>query len=65
MEEKLLCVNNSALLFDQFAILQSTLWLRWTPLGPGALNDSFLQNICSEKQKLPRIFYALRKAKNF
>ena len=31
----------------------------------GASNDCFLWNICSEKQKLPRIFYSLRKAKNF
>ena len=30
----------------------------------GASNDCFLWNICSEKQKLPRIFYSLRKAKN-
>ena len=30
----------------------------------GAPNDSFLYNICLEKQKLPRIFYSLRKAKN-
>ena len=31
----------------------------------GAPNDGFLWNICSEKQNLPRIFYSLRKAKNF
>ena len=31
----------------------------------GAPNDYFLWNICSEKQKLIRIFYSLRKAKNF
>ena len=31
---------------------------------PGAPNDCFLWNISSEKQKLPRIFYSLRKAKN-
>ena len=27
-------------------------------------NDCFLWNICSEMQKLPRIFYSLRKAEN-
>ena len=31
----------------------------------GAPEDHFLYYICSEKQKLPRIFYSLRKAKNF
>ena len=31
----------------------------------GAPNDCFLLNICSEKQILRRIFYHLRKAKNF
>ena len=31
----------------------------------GAPNDCCLWNICSEKQKLPRIFYSLRKAENF
>ena len=31
----------------------------------GAPNDCFLWNICSERQKLPRIFYSLRKAENF
>ena len=30
----------------------------------GAPNDCFLWNICSERQKLPRIFYSLRKAEN-
>ena len=30
----------------------------------GAPNDCFLWNICSEKKKLPKIFYRLRKAKN-
>ena len=28
-------------------------------------NDCFLWHICSEMQKLPRIFYSLRKAENF
>ena len=31
----------------------------------GAPIDCFLQNICSEKQMLPRIFFDLRTAKNF
>ena len=31
----------------------------------GVPNDCFLQNISSEKQILPRIFYYLRTAKNF
>ena len=31
----------------------------------GAPEDHFLYYICSEKQKLRRIFYSLRKAKNF
>ena len=31
----------------------------------GAPNDRFLYTTCSENQKLPRIFYTLRKAKNF
>ena len=31
----------------------------------GALNDCFLSNICSEKQKLPIFLYSLRKAKKF
>ena len=31
----------------------------------GAPNDCFLQNICSEKQILPRILYYLRTAKHF
>ena len=31
----------------------------------GAPKDCFLCNICSEKQKLPRIFYSLSKAENF
>ena len=31
----------------------------------GAPNDCFLSDICSEKQKLPRFFYSLRKAKKF
>ena len=30
----------------------------------GAPNDCFLWNICAEKQKLPRMFYSLWKAKN-
>ena len=31
----------------------------------GASSDCFLQNICSENQIFPRIFYYLRTAKNF
>ena len=31
----------------------------------GAPNDCFLYNICSEKQKLPEIFYYLGTATNF
>ena len=31
----------------------------------GAPNDCFLENICSERQMLPRIFYYLRTAKKF
>ena len=31
----------------------------------GTPNNCFLLNICLEKQKLCRIFYSLRKAKNF
>ena len=31
----------------------------------GAFNECFVQNICSERQILPTIFYYLRKAKNF
>ena len=31
----------------------------------GAPNDCFLTNMCSDKQNLLRIFYSLRKAKNF
>ena len=31
----------------------------------GAPKDCFLKNICSDKQKLPRVFYSWRKAKNF
>ena len=31
----------------------------------GAPNDCFLSDICSEKQRLPRFFYSLRKAKKF
>ena len=31
----------------------------------GVRNDCFLQNICSEKQILPRILFCLRKAKSF
>ena len=51
-------------------ILQLTQDLRVT-VGPqrkevtGAPNNCFLLNICSEKQKLHRIFYSLRKTKNF
>lgn len=50
-------------------ILQLTQDLRVTA-GPqrkevtGAPNNCFLLNICSEKQKLHRIFYSLRKTKN-
>ena len=45
--------------------------IRWVVLEQraciysGAPNDCFLLNICSERQKLPRIFYSSRKAKNF
>ena len=31
----------------------------------GPFNECFVQNICSERQILPTIFYYLRKAKNF
>ena len=39
--------------------------LKLAKTGRGAPNDCFLYNICSEKQKLSRISYSLRKAKNF
>ena len=40
-------------------------WLKLAKTGRVAPNDCFLYNICSEKQKLSRISYSLRKAKNF
>ena len=36
-----------------------------TCIYSGAPNDCFLRNICQKRQKLPRLFYSLRKAENF
>ena len=49
----------------QSLLYESTFFHSHETSEAGAPNDCFLWNICSEKQKLPRIFYSLRKAKNF
>ena len=50
-----LCPADS-FLFDRIVVADNS---------AGAPEDCFLWNICSEKQKLPRVFYSLRTAKKF